>query len=217
MKKQALVMIGIVVVVVGIGWLLLNTGGAVQSPQSLVPTMINDLVVPETHMTGSTSAKVNLVEFGDYECPACGAVHPALKKVVEEYKGNPNFNFSFRNFPLSQHVTARPAAYAAEAAAKQSKFWEMHDMLYERQSELERKGNASDIFAGYAQQLGMNVDQFKSDMNSDSVRAAVDRDLADANRLDLNHTPTLYMNGVDLDYLPSYDQFKKLIEVQLEK
>jgi protein-disulfide isomerase len=212
MKKQVLGMLGVVVVIVGLGWLLMRSSSPVENNNQPQKFAITDLVDSDTHMTGSTNAKVNIVEYGDYQCPACAMVHPTLKRVIEEYKSNPDFNFAFLNFPLSQHANARPSAYAAEAAAKQGKFWEMHDMIYDHQKDWENSKNASEIFERYAQELGLNVDQFKSDVGSSDVRAAVDNDLAAANRLRLNHTPSLFINGEGLDYLPTYDQLKKQVE-----
>src|SRR5258708_6923943 len=126
MSKQAKIMmvIGLVVIVGGI-WLLAKTPQQQQAGKAIDS---KSLVRSTSHMTGSPNAKVTLVEFGDFQCPACGAAYPVLKPILATYQSNPNFNFVFRNFPLPQHPYAQIAAEASEAAGAQGKYWQMHDM-----------------------------------------------------------------------------------------
>jgi protein-disulfide isomerase len=217
MKKQISIMLVILVVVLGVGWLLMQSSDNTPNNQSSSdPLDINQLISSNTQMTGSINAKVNIVEFGDYECPACGLVEPALERIISEYKNNPDFNFAFRHFPLPQHRAAVPAAHAAEAAGKQNKFWEMHQKIYNNQSEWSNKNNASEIFEKYAQELGLNVEQFKSDVISSSVEDKTQNDLRAADTLGLNQTPTIFINGQKLNYLPTYDQLKKQVDDLLQ-
>src|SRR5581483_190972 len=95
------------------------------------------------HKITSTNTKVTIIEFADFQCPACGQAHPALKQILEEYKGK--VTFIYRHFPLPQHQNAILAAKASEAAGEQGKFWEMHDMLYEKQNEWSESNNAEEI------------------------------------------------------------------------
>ena len=135
------------------------------------------------------------MEFGDYECPFCASLNPAIIQLMDNYKNNKDFNFVFRNFPLPQHQFAKLAAEAAESAGAQGKFWEMHDLIYANQNTWVASTNPLDIYAGYAQSLGMNTDQFRTDVQANKYKDKINTDLADANALGVNSTPTLYLNG----------------------
>jgi len=120
-------------------------------------------VQPSENKQGSGSKGVTLVEYGDFQCPFCKNYYPLVKQVQQAY--GDAITFQFRNYPLNQiHPHAYEAARAAQAAAKQGKFFEMHDLLYENQDNWANASNVSTIFEGYAQQLGLNTDQFKSDV-----------------------------------------------------
>lgn len=154
---------------------------------------------------------VQVVEFGDYQCPACGAAYPGLKELSE--KNAADVTFVFRNFPLTQiHKNANSSAQAAEAAAKQGKFWEMHDKLYETQKAWENSTNTAEIFAGYAQQLGLNVDQFKTDYADTKIADLIKADLADGNALGVNATPTVYIAGKKYTGAYSYAALKQAVD-----
>jgi protein-disulfide isomerase len=157
---------------------------------------MNKLTVPVSerdHMQGSDSARVTLVEYGDYECPYCGAAYPIVKRIQKTMEGD--LCFVFRNFPLTEtHPHALHAAYAAEAAALQDKFWEMHDLLFENQDALE-----DDDFLRYAQQLELDTDQFMRDFSSDEVANKVEQDSSSGVRSGVNGTPTFFINGLRYD------------------
>jgi 2-hydroxychromene-2-carboxylate isomerase len=137
---------------------------------------------------GAPMAKVTIVEFSDFQCPHCGRAHPELARTVAQGEGK--VKLVFKHFPLSGHSRAVPAALAAEAAGRQGKFWEMADLLFEHQSELED----ADLL-GYAQQLGLDMDRFKADLVSEDVRARVDADRAEGAKLGVNSTPSLFIDG----------------------
>src|SRR4051812_27792610 len=127
---------------------------------------------PTSHVIGKGTTGVTLVEYGDYECPFCGQYYPILKQVQAEF--NDQIKFQFRNFPLqSLHRNAFAGARAAEAAAMQNKFWEMHDALYQSQDPNGQQGWVASsapldqYFVSFAKQLGLNVDRFKQDYASD--------------------------------------------------
>jgi protein-disulfide isomerase len=149
------------------------------------------LVHDNSHKTGTGS--VQLVEFGDYQCPSCGAAHPIVQELQKEYEGK--ITFIFRNFPLPMHQNAIPAAEAAEAAGDQGKYWEMHKKLFESQTQWENTTNPVETFAGYAQELGLNVDQFKKDLTDHKFRDFINADKADGEALNITGTPTFYING----------------------
>lgn len=145
------------------------------------------------HIQGNSSADLTIVEYGDYQCPHCGAAHPILKEMMAEL--GDQIRFVFRNFPLSEmHEYARPAALAAEAAALQGKFWEMHDAIYDNQQNLSTR-----FFMDLAEQLNLDVDQFKSDMQKESLEEKVEGDFESGMMSGVNGTPTFFVNGQKFD------------------
>jgi protein-disulfide isomerase len=158
------------------------------------------------HCRGKGDALVTVVEYGDFECPHCGAAYPVIKEV-QKREGD-KMRFVFRNFPLAQsHPHATHAAYAAEAAGKQEKFWEMHDMIFENQNALEDEDLIS-----YAKVLSLNVGQFRKDMASEKIIKKVKDDFMDGVRSGVNGTPTLFINGIRFDGPSEVDVIIKAIE-----
>lgn len=152
------------------------------------------------HVFGNKDAKVVLFEYGDFQCPGCGGAYPQLKTITEKYKNQ--VAFVFRNMPLTTiHPNAFAAATAAEAASLQGKYWEMHDKLYETQNDWSSASATArtDIFAGYANELGLNVDKFKADLTSKTVSDKISRDRAIANKLNVDSTPTIYVDSEKMD------------------
>ena len=202
---------GIGLVVGGLVWLAKISGPKV--PTGPVPG-VNE-VVADDHVFGKADSTVTLIEYGDFQCPACGLYYPMVKQVKSEF--GDRIRFVFRNFPLSQiHSNAVLGAHAAEAAGKQGKYWEMHDKLYENQKEWS-EGTASaarSAIEGYAKDLGLNLDQFKNDIDSDAVASKVDTDYASGVKAGVNSTPTFYLNGT-LFTASTYDDFKQSITKEL--
>ena len=188
----------------GIVTLVQNTSGRVSA--SMLPVAVSDADI----QTGNRQAAVTLVEYADFQCPACAAYHPLLEQLLKEFDGK--MKFVYRYLPLSSiHQNANLSAYAAQAASKQGKFWEMHDMLYEDQSVWAESKNARDIFVGYAGTLGLNVAQFKKDIDASDVTAVV-RDQTEAGtRSGLSSTPTFFLNGKKIANPQSYDDLRELI------
>jgi protein-disulfide isomerase len=172
---------------------------------------------PSQHVMGSTSTGVKLVEYGDYQCPYCGQYYPIVKQISTEYENQ--IQFQFRNLPLvSLHPNAFAAARAAEAAALQNKFWEMHDMLYQNQSSWEGSSNPSSIFNDYARQLSLNVNKFKSDYSSDAVNNTINADLAEFNKTKAEMaTPTFFLNGTKIQPPQSVEAFEKIINAAIKQ
>jgi protein-disulfide isomerase len=151
--------------------------------QLIPPVNAND------HAAGPDDAPVTLVEHGDYECPYCGMAYLVVKSAQREL--GKQLRFVFRNFPLAEaHPHARLAAQAAEAAAAQGKFWEMHDLLFEHQDALE----VEDI-TGYAKSLGLDTVQFGRDLKDGSYAKRVRDDFRSGVRSGVNGTPTFFING----------------------
>jgi protein-disulfide isomerase len=159
------------------------------------------LTVPVTedrdHIQGPADAAVTLVEYGDYECPYCGAAYPVIKEV--QARMGERLRFAFRNFPIpTSHPHAEQAAEAAEAAANQGRFWEMHDLLYENQQRL-----GDQDLRGYAETLGLAVERFDKELAEHVHAARVQEDFMSGVRSGVNGTPTFYINGARHD--DSYD------------
>jgi protein-disulfide isomerase len=149
------------------------------------------------HIQGPANAAVTLVEYGDYECPYCGAAYPIVKEL--QARMGDMLKFVFRNFPITtSHPHAEQAAEAAEAAAAQGRFWEMHDLLYENQ----RRLRDQDLHA-YAEQLGLDVEQFDKDLAEHVHASRVREDFMSGVRSGVNGTPSFYVNGARHD--DSYD------------
>ena len=149
------------------------------------------------HIRGNPDAPVTLEEFGDFQCPPCGSFAAFAEQLLKEYDSR--LRIVFRHFPLSAHEHAREASLAAEAAGLQGHFWEMYDVLYREQAAWSKAPNARELFESYAGTIGLNVDQFKKDMDGDQARARVDSDQARGNSLGINLTPTIYINGQPVD------------------
>jgi protein-disulfide isomerase len=158
--------------------------GEDESPRLTIP------VSPKDHVQGLANAPVTLLEYGDYECPYCGAAYPIVKEVQKRLGGQ--LRFVFRNFPLANmHPHATLAAEAAEVVGALDHFWEMHDMLYEHQSAL-----AEPDLVGYARKLGVDPAKFVAELRRSVYAERVREDFASGVRSGVNGTPTFYINGV---------------------
>jgi len=149
------------------------------------------------HIRGNPDAPVTMEEFGDFQCPPCGSFAAFAEQLLKEYDSR--LRIVFRHFPLAAHEHAREASLAAEAAGLQGHFWEMYDVLYREQAAWSKALNARELFESYAGTIGLNVDQFKKDMDGGQAKARVDADKARAVSLGINVTPTLYINGQPVD------------------
>jgi len=145
------------------------------------------------HAQGNLNADLVIVEYGDYQCPYCGAAYPVLKDLMKEFGSQ--IKFVFRNFPLSEmHQYARPVAIAAEAANLQGKFWEMHDAIYENQTYLNEN-----LLMKLAEQLNLNIPQFEKDLESTELAEKVDSDFESGIVSGVNGTPSFFVNGKKFD------------------
>jgi len=154
-------------------------------------------VTPDDHQVGKPSATVTLVEYADYQCPDCGFAYPLLKKLMRQFSRE--LLFVFRNFPRKElHPAAMIAAQAAEAAGLQEKFWEMHDLIYEHQEDLDENH-----LLLFAKELNLDIEKFLSDSNSQDVISKIEIDFVSGIRSGVNGTPTFFINDNRLD---TYDQ-----------
>lgn len=158
------------------------------------------------HVLGTPHAPIELVEYGDFQCPYCGAAYPVIKQIKERL--DKKLRFAFRHFPLAkQHEYALPAAIAAEAAARQNSFWEMHDILYERQAELSEYA-----FLEFAEELGLNIPTFKMDLLDPSLAEKVELDFENGIRSGVNGTPSFFINGNKYHGLNDYNPLLMALE-----
>jgi protein-disulfide isomerase len=165
------------------------------------------------HTAGKGTKGVTLVEYGDFQCPACGSYYPTVEEVRQKY--GDDITFQFRNFPLVQiHQNAMVGHRAAEAADKQGKYWEMYNALYKTQQTWSVNANPTAIIESYAAQLGLNVDQFKKDYQSAAVNDTINADIKAGQALGVSSTPTFFINGKKLDPSPdrSVEAFSTLID-----
>ncbi len=219
MSKQFMaILAAIILIFVGIAVF----GGKSNTPSSSKSSSST----PTSHVEGQGKDGITLVEYGDYQCPYCGQYYPIVKQVQAEY--NTQISFQFRNFPLvSLHPNAFAGARAAEAAGLQDKFWQMHDLLYEQNDAYYNGGEppnswigASDptpYFNAFAQQLGLNVTQFKTDYASDTVNNLITADEAAGNKLGVNATPSFYLDGKAVSPGESVSAFEQLINAEIAK
>ncbi|MBI2442359.1 MAG: DsbA family protein [Candidatus Levybacteria bacterium] len=169
----------------------------------------------DSYSIGTPSAKVTVVEFGDYQCPACGSAHPIIKQITEDYKDK--IYFQFRHFPLPQHRNAKLAALVAEAAGLQGKFWEMHNFLYENQAEWAESSKPMEFVESYAEKLELDVEKLREDIKKQELTKKINRDTQDAGAAGVNSTPTFYVNGLQFRGVPQYADLQKLIDDELKK
>lgn len=149
---------------------------------------------------GSSENKVVLIEYGDFQCPACSTLNSHVSTLVSEY--GDKVTFVFRNYPLTTiHPNALAASAVAEAAGQQGKYWEMHDLLYESQGSWSNLDSTrrTEAFNGYAQSLGLDMDTFTRDIASSSVTKKISFDQAIGRKLGVSATPTFYLGGEELD------------------
>ena len=159
------------------------------------------------HIQGPLNATLTLVQYGDYQCPYCGAAYPEVKNVQKEL--GTKLRFVFRNFPLTDsHPFAMQAAETAEAASAQGKFWEMHDFLYEHQSTLDDPRVGLD----YAGKLGLDIQKFQRDISQHAFLPRIKEDFMGGVRSGVNGTPTFYVNGIRHDGEPTARELVKALQ-----
>jgi protein-disulfide isomerase len=209
MDKRFLgVLVAIVVVLIGV-FAITNHKNA-SSPAGPSATLTN-------HVEGQGKSGVKLIEYGDYECPACYQYYPVVKQIYSKY--STQITFQFRNFPLtSLHKNAFAGARAAEAADLQGKFWQMHDVLYDNQDPNGQQGwvasnDPLSYFTQFATSLGLNVTKFKTDYVSSYVNDRINKDESEAFSLNFSGTPSFVLDGQPItNPAPTIDAFSKIID-----
>lgn len=202
--------VGVVVVLGGIYFLFTSGVAKVEPPFQV------GVIHPLDQVKGNASSTVILTEYSDFQCPACRTYYPVLREIVTEY--GDRIALVYRHFPLlSIHPNAEFAARAAEAAGKQGKFWEMHDLLFEKQNEWSGVSDIVSTFRSYATLLGISVDQFEVDFRSKEVKDLVTAERVHALRLGIQGTPSFFINGSQIKNPNSVEEFRSIIESALSQ
>ena len=176
-----------------------------------VQTQANEGVVISEHVKGNPDASVTLTEYSDFQCPACGQAYQVVKTIMDQY--GEQIRFEYKHFPLMTiHPFAVPAARAAEAAAQQGKFWEMHDKLFEEQTTWSNSSSPQRYFDQYAQEIGLDMDLYKTHLNASVIDDAIVESFSAAQRQGFTGTPTFLLNGEKIEF-SSYQELIELVRV----
>jgi protein-disulfide isomerase len=167
-----------------------------------------EIVAANSPVRGSPDAPVTIVEYADFQCPFCSKAEYSIAQVLREYPGK--VKLVFKNFPLDFHENAMPAARAALAAGEQGKFWEMHDLIFSHQSSIKQ-----DDLSQMAKGLGLDVDRFTRDLDSQKVKTEIDAELAEGRKRGVNGTPTFYVDGQEMVGALGASQFEAMIDRSL--
>ena len=170
---------------------------------------------PIDHIKGNASSTIVLMEYSDFQCPACRSYYPLVRQIMAEF--GDRIVFVYRHFPLTSiHQNAEFTARASEAAAKQGKFWEMHDLLFEKQNEWAKVADLEPILVNYATLIGLNIEQFKLDWRSKEIKNLVSAQRIHAVKSGLQGTPTFFLAGKKINNPVSIDDFRAVIKKALE-
>lgn len=197
--------------IVGVVALVLIAGSVWYS--SIVSAKNNEGIIFSPHIKGNAEAVVKLVEYSDFQCPACASFQPALEEIMTEY--GENLSLEYKNYPLPIHPYAESAARAAEAAGQQGAFFAFHDKLFENQSTWSNSPNPTILFIKYATELNLDVDKFKRQTNSSLVREKVRTDGREAREIGITGTPTFFLNGERMSF-KTYEEFKDQIALAVD-
>ena len=204
------------IAVVGVIIVLLLAYYAFNAPSGTTPATQQNITITNTdHIRGAKDGKLTLVEFGDFQCPACAVYEPVVRQVMKD--NATDLKIVFKQFPLYQiHPNAMLAAKATEAAGLQGKFWEMHDMLYDKQKDWSEGLNAHDFIITYATTIGLDVKKFEADLNDKALEDKILAEEQEGIKLGVPGTPTFFLNGKMLESPRSLEEFDKIIKNALQ-
>lgn len=169
--------------------------------------------IDDDPIKGNKNAPITIIEFSDYQCPFCTRAEPTIKQVLETYKDK--VRFIYRDFPLGFHQYAQKAAEASECADEQGKFWEYHDLLFEKQSEWSSEGITK--LKEYALNLGLDAKQFNECLDSGKMASEVQKDFNDGQQAGVSGTPAFFINGRLVSGAQPFSAFKQVIDEELNK
>ena len=209
-KKQILTWTIVILAIVGLFIGLAFLGGKGNKPTNVTKTLTAPVNEAVDHIKGPNTAKVTLVEYSDFQCPACAQYEPILRELASSFPND--LRIVYRHFPLIQiHANALPSAIASEAAAKQGKFWEMHDILFDRQSQWADEVSTESLFTDYAVSLDLDKNKFIADLTANDTLGRVMIDKSSAEDAGLGGTPTFFLNGTEAQ-LRTLEEFKTAIQ-----
>ncbi len=197
--KNPWVIIGVIAIVL-IGGSVWYSGNVADSN--------NEGVTITDHRKGSERAVVTLVEYSDFECPACASFQPVLQDIMTEF--GDSLVLEFKHYPLPMHKLAVSAARAAEAAGQQGAFFEYHDLLFSNQTTWTKNPNPIILFVQYAEELGLDIEKFKRHYNSSEIAKHITTSARTARELGLTGTPTFFLNGTQMK-IETYEDFRSQI------
>jgi len=213
--RSVLIWLIVLFVLAAVVWLVTISGQG-DPENNLTPSEIVQTRSADAHIKGNPDAQVSLVEFSDFQCPACAYYRGFLDDIVKDL--GDYVSVEYRHFPLKQiHPNSVLSAQAAEAAALQGKFWEMHDIIFIKQSEWKdlSSNKAREKFIEYAESIGLDKDKFSADIDSETVKDKVREDEKQAFQLGLNSTPSIFINGLKINNPSSYAEFRKIVESEV--
>ncbi len=206
------ILIGSIILIVGAVFMLSRNQAAVEETDQGLVYQIN---YSKGEKLGTDSAKVKLVEFSDFQCPACGSAEPDVHKVRESTASG-NFQFIYRHYPLPQHLNAKPASNLAIYAASKGKFWQIHDRLFATQKDWENLPDPTDFFVGIAKEFGLNEVEARDSIKTQKYADIIQSEITDGNSYNVNSTPTFYLNGRKLN-VKSFDDIQTEVDKELAK
>ncbi|MDP3724191.1 MAG: thioredoxin domain-containing protein [bacterium] len=214
MSQEVKIIFGIIVVTVLLlvgGIFLVNRNSSNQTNENvLATTEMSRLVREDSIIIATKSATTTIVEFADFQCPACAAAQPLLDELLTTYQGK--VNYVYRHLPLPQHKHAMLAAESSEAAKVQGKFLEMQQLLYSRQTQWASAEDAKVLFVEYAKELRLDTESFTKAIDEKQAEGKILRDVSDAQALKVSATPTFYINGQMIQGVPDKTEFQRIIE-----
>lgn len=206
--KRYIYWTGFIIVIILIIWGLMvamsRDASTLGQPKNPAPVSLQD------HIFGPENAPVTIIEYSDFQCPACQAYYYVVEKILAS--STVPVRLVYRHFPLSQHVNAIPASLASESANEQGKFWEMYKMLFENHSDWEESKEPNKLFESYAQKLGLDLTKFRLDMASSTLKAKIQASSDEGLKIGVNATPSFFINGKFIQNPRGYEEFKTIID-----
>ena len=206
MKNAVIGIIIFTILFLGLGWLMVG--------RTPINNLVNLPISQNDHITGNASASATLIEYSDFQCPACAGYQPMVNQIKKDL--GDNIQIIFRHFPLTNiHPNAHLAAQASEAAANQGKFWQMHDLLFINQDSWSDLEDPEEEFHQYAVDLELNLEQFTTDLTSKETIDQVGSNYQSGLKAGVNSTPSFFINNKKIKNPTSYEAFKQIIEDNL--
>lgn len=209
--KQVLLIVGVMAILLAVAMALFK----VSKPKPKANNPVDFTITDADHVLGSRQAKIVLLEYSDFQCPACKAIWPQVEQLHQDF--GDSLLIVYRHYPLPQHKNSQSASEASEAAGKQGKFFEMAKTLLDNQTEWADSTDPKPLLIQYAQGLGLNLDKFIVDMASDETYLTIQNNLAGGNNAQVGYTPSFFLNGKLINNPTTYDAFHALISDAIPK